>query len=44
MALSCVAAARVSLAATGTVSGFGPSSYDLAIEAAAGLIRAAAPA
>ena len=34
----------VSLAATGVVSGFGPSSYELAIEAAAGLIRAATPA
>ena len=32
----------VSLAATGTVSGFGASSYELAIEAAAGLIGAAA--
>ncbi len=31
----------VSLAATGTVSGFGASSYELAIEAAAGLIAAA---
>lgn len=28
----------VSLAATGIVSGFGPASYDLAIEAAAGLV------
>ena len=34
----------VSLAATGTVSGFGPASYELAIEAAAGLIRVDAPA
>ncbi len=32
----------ISLAATGTVSGFGASSYELAIEAAAGLIGAAA--
>jgi 3-dehydroquinate dehydratase-2 len=30
----------VSLAATGTVSGFGAASYELAIEAAAGLIEA----
>jgi 3-dehydroquinate dehydratase-2 len=29
----------VSLAATGLVSGFGPASYELAIEAAAGLAR-----
>ena len=29
----------VSLAATGIVSGFGPASYDLAIEAAAGLVK-----
>jgi 3-dehydroquinate dehydratase-2 len=32
----------VSLAATGLVSGFGPLSYELAVEAAAGLVRAAA--
>ncbi len=29
----------VSLAATGVVSGFGPASYELAVEAAAGLAR-----
>lgn len=29
----------VSLAATGLVSGFGPKSYELAVEAAAGLVR-----
>lgn len=29
----------VSLAATGIVSGFGPASYDLAIEAAVGLVQ-----
>jgi 3-dehydroquinate dehydratase-2 len=34
----------VSLAATGVVSGFGPQSYELAIEAAAGLVRKAAEA
>ena len=34
----------VSLAATGLVSGFGASSYELAVEAAAGLARAAEPA
>jgi 3-dehydroquinate dehydratase-2 len=32
----------VSLAATGVVSGFGAASYELAVEAAAGLIRPAA--
>ena len=31
----------VSLAATGLVSGFGANSYELAVEAAAGLVRAA---
>jgi 3-dehydroquinate dehydratase-2 len=31
----------VSLAATGVVSGFGAASYELAVEAAAGLVRAA---
>lgn len=31
----------VSLAATGLVSGFGPASYELAVEAAAGLVRKA---
>jgi 3-dehydroquinate dehydratase-2 len=31
----------VSLAATGLVSGFGARSYDLALEAAAGLVGAA---
>jgi 3-dehydroquinate dehydratase-2 len=34
----------VSLAATGLVSGFGASSYELAVEAAAGLARAVEPA
>ena len=34
----------VSLAATGLVSGFGANSYELAVEAAAGLVRAAEPA
>ncbi len=34
----------VSLAATGLVSGFGALSYELAVEAAAGLARAAKPA
>ena len=34
----------VSLAATGLVSGFGARSYELAVEAAAGLARAAEPA
>ncbi len=33
----------VSLAATGVVSGFGAASYELAVEAAAGLIGAATP-
>ncbi len=33
----------VSLAATGVVSGFGAASYELAVEAAAGLIAASAP-
>ena len=33
----------VSLAAKGVVSGFGPASYELAIEAAAGLLNAASP-
>ncbi|MFO1012495.1 MAG: type II 3-dehydroquinate dehydratase [Caulobacteraceae bacterium] len=33
----------VSLAATGVVSGFGAASYELAVEAAAGLIAAKAP-
>jgi 3-dehydroquinate dehydratase-2 len=32
----------VSLAAKGLVSGFGPLSYELAVEAAAGMVRAAA--
>lgn len=36
-------ATYVSLAATGVVSGFGPRSYELAVEAACGLIGAAAP-
>ena len=31
----------VSLAATGLVSGFGPASYELAVDAACGLIKAA---
>jgi 3-dehydroquinate dehydratase-2 len=34
----------VSLAAKGVVSGFGPLGYELAIEAAAALVRAATPA
>jgi 3-dehydroquinate dehydratase-2 len=34
----------VSLAAKGLVSGFGPASYDLAVDAALGLIRADTPA
>jgi len=34
----------VSLAATGVVSGFGAASYELAVEAAAGLVGAANPA
>ena len=34
----------VSLAAKGLVSGFGAHSYELAVEAAAGLVRAAEPA
>lgn len=33
----------VSLAATGVVSGFGPASYDLAVEAACGLVAAIKP-
>ena len=34
----------VSLAATGVVSGFGAASYELAVEAAAGLVNANSPA